>query len=301
MSIPTTKLSISDLPHYYYKLEFNLFFVMTKDVMLVTGATRGVGRGIARVLGKTGATVYITGRSVDPNATTQGLPGTLKEVGEEIEKNGGVAIPVRSDHTNNSEVRSLVKRIESDEGHLDLLVNNVFGGEEGKKEISSLKEHPFWEHDMKEWWYRMFTAYLRAHINTSLYAIPLMFKSKRGLIVSTLWWNRGKYLDDLFFDVSSAGVSRMVYDLSIELEGKNVYSVALSPGWTLTERMPNLTEDQLKQTHSPDYVGIAVSNLYMDKNIGSLNGQTLEIGSLARRYGFTDIDGKIVDYHERIN
>ncbi len=274
---------------------------MSDKVMLITGASRGVGRGIAKVLGKTGAKVYLTGRSVEPNATTQGLPGTITEVAKEITNSGGTAFPIRCDHTKDSEVKALMERIRTDEGHLDLLVNNVFGGEEGERMISSRKEHPFWEHDMEEWWYRMFTAYLRAHISTSLFAIPLLTKSKKALIVSTLWWNRGQYLDDLFFDVSSAGISRMAYDLSIELEETNVYSVALSPGWTLTERMINLTEDEKKQTHSPDYVGMAVSELFSDKDIKSLNGKTLEIGNLARRYGFTDVDGQLKDYHNSIN
>lgn len=274
---------------------------MSTDVMLVTGASRGVGRGIAKVLGKTGAKIYLTGRSVDTDATTQGLPGTITEVAKEITNNGGKVIPIRCDHTKDSEVKALMERIQSTEGHIDLLVNNVFGGEEGERLISSRKEHPFWEHDMEEWWYRMFTAYLRAHINTSLFAIPLLMKSKRALIVSTLWWNRGKYLDDLFFDVASAGVSRLSYDLSIELEETNVFSVALSPGWTLTERMTNLTEDEIRQTHSPDYIGMAVSRLFADKDLRDLNGKTLEIGSLARRYGFNDIDGQLKDYHEQIN
>lgn len=138
-------------------------------------------------------------------------------------------------------------------------------------------------------------------MSTNLFAIPLLNKSKKALIVSTLWWNRGQYLDDLFFDVASAGVSRMAYDLSIELEETNVFTVALSPGWTLTERMTNLTEDEIKQTHSPDYVGMAVSRLFEDKDIRNLNGKTLEIGNLARRYGFTDIDGELKDYHGQIN
>jgi NAD(P)-dependent dehydrogenase (short-subunit alcohol dehydrogenase family) len=205
---------------------FPWFGKLRGKVSIVTGSSRGVGKGIAQVLGEAGATVYVTGRSVRGKQTTQGLPGTIQDTAEEVTARGGKGIPVRCDHSKDSDTKRLISFVARRERHLDILVSNAFGGEEGRKKILSYDGHPFWKHDFDEWWYRMFTAYLRSTFTTTFYALPLMLrKPANGLIVNTLWWNRNRYLWDLFFDVASSGVGRMVYGLSKEIFPKKITAV----------------------------------------------------------------------------
>jgi NAD(P)-dependent dehydrogenase (short-subunit alcohol dehydrogenase family) len=268
-------------------------------VALVTGASRGVGKGVALVLGEAGATVYVTGRSVRGKRATQGLPGTIQDTAEEVTARGGRGIPVRCDHARDADTRRLMARIGRAARRLDVLVNNAFGGEEGRRPIRTYDEVPYWKHDFDEWWYRMFTAYLRSTMAATFYALPLLRRRSGGIIVNTLWWNRGRYLWDLFFDVASAGVGRMVYGLSKELRPKRIAVVAVSPGWTRTERMTDVPAETLRrETQSPEYVGRAVVHLALDPRVLEKTGQVFETGALAKQYGFRDIDGRLVDYHE---
>ena len=147
----------------------------------------------------------------------------------------------------------------------------------------------------------MFTAYLRCTMATTYYAGPLLVNQKGGLVVNTLWWNRERYLCDLFFDVASAGVGRMVYGLALELKSKGITALAVSPGWTRTERMTSVPAEILqKETNSPEFVGRGIVSLSIDPNVINKTGTVIEIGSLAREYGFTDIDGKVEDYHAKV-
>jgi NAD(P)-dependent dehydrogenase (short-subunit alcohol dehydrogenase family) len=270
-------------------------------VALVTGSTRGVGKGIALVLGEAGATVYVTGRSVRGKRTTQGLPGTIQDTAEEVTARGGRGVPVQCDHTRDQEIRRLVATIRRRSGRLDVLVNNAFAGEEGRRHTVTYDEFPFWKHDLEEYWYRFITGYLRASLATTLYCLPLMLRRKGGLIVNTLWWNRERYLTDLFFDVGSAGVGRMVYGLGLELQAKGLTAVAVSPGWTRTERMTHYPKEELlSKTQSPEYIGRAIASLALDPKRGSKTGRILEVGALAREYGFRDVDGRFWDYHSAV-
>ncbi len=269
-------------------------------VAIVTGSSRGVGKGIALVLGEAGATVYVTGRSVRGKATPEGLPGTVQETAEGVTARGGTGVPVRCDHSRDADTKRLVSLVRSREGRLDLLVNNAFGGEDGRRQIVTYDEVPFWEHDFDEWWYRMFSAYLRSTMATTRYALPLMFRHRGGLVVNTLWWNRGRYLFDLFFDVASAGVGRMVYGLSRELRPKRIAAVAVTPGWTRTERMTDVPAKVLRALPSPEYVGRAVVHLALDPAVMEKSGQILEVGALAREYGFRNVDDRLIDYHAEV-
>jgi NAD(P)-dependent dehydrogenase (short-subunit alcohol dehydrogenase family) len=269
-------------------------------VAIVTGSSRGVGKGIALVLGDAGATVYVTGRSVRGKPTTQGVPGTIEDTAEEVTARGGIGIPVRCDHSLDPDTKRLISLVKRREGRLDILVNNAFGGEDGRTRILTYDEHPFWKHDFDDWWYRMFTAYLRSDLATTYFALPLMLKRSSGLIVNTLWWNRDRYLFDIFFDTASAGVGRMVYGLSRELRSKGVSIVGVVPGWTRTEAMSHLPPRTLRKLASPEYVGRAVVRLALDSDIGEKSGQVLTVGALAKEYGFRDIDGRLIDYHAEI-
>ena len=268
-------------------------------VAVVTGSSRGVGKGIALSLGEAGATVYVTGRSVRGKPTTQGLQGTIQDTAEEVTRRGGIGIPRRCDHTQDGEIRRLVSAVRRREGRLDILVNNAFGGEEGRRQIVTYDGYPFWKHDFEEWWRLMFTAYLRATLATTYYGLPLMMRRRGGLIVNTLWWNRNRYLADLFFDVASAGVGRMVYGLALELRPRRIAAIAVSPGWTRTERMTDVpTEVLQREAQSPEYMGRAVVHLALDRKVLEKSGQILEVGRLAHEYGFRDVDGRFWDYHE---
>src|SRR5262249_916111 len=156
-------------------------------------------------LGEAGATVYVTGRSED-GGTTEGLPGTIHETAEAVTRRGGQGIPVRCDHTADAEVEALFARVTREQGRLDLLVNNVWGGYE-RLEWSRFAA-PFWEQPLRHW-SGMFECGVRAHLLATRLALPLMFPLRRGLIIHTTAWDRDRYLGNLFYDLAKAAVNRM--------------------------------------------------------------------------------------------
>src|SRR5215813_13450327 len=259
-------------------------------VAVVTGASRGVGKGIALALGEAGATVYVTGRS-DAAGTTEGLPGTIQATVEAVTQRGGQGIAVRCDHTTDAEVEALFARVAQEQGRLDLLVNNVWGGYE--QFDWSRFAAPFWEQPLGHW-SGMFEAGLRAHLMAARLAVPLMLPHRRGLIVHTTAWDRDKYLGNLFYDLAKSAVNRMTFGMARELRPHNIAVLALAPGFVGTERVlaafagagrtpPNL--------ESPEYVGRAVGALAGDANVMAKSGRVLTAGELAAEYGFTDVDG----------
>ncbi|MDG6959521.1 MAG: hypothetical protein JRN13_06590 [Nitrososphaerota archaeon] len=135
---------------------------------------------------------------------------------------------------------------------------------------------------------------------TTFYSLPLMLHRRGGLVVNTLWWNRGQYLWDLFFDVASDGVGRMLYGLSKEVRRSGITAVAISPGWTRTERMVEVPKEKLARLPSPEYVGRAVVHLALDKKRLKKSGQIFEVGALAKEYGFRNVDGRLIDYHAEL-
>lgn len=271
---------------------------LKNKIAVVTGASRGGGRGIALVLGEEGATVYVTGRSVRGSPTPRRLPETIDETAELVTARGGVGIPVCCDHTVDSEVEALFERVEKEQGRLDILVNNVWGGYE-----SFEKWHdPFWEQPLWRW-EKMFSAGVRAHYIASHFAVSRMLPNRQGLIVSTTFWDRGKCLANLFYDLAKTAINRMAYVMALELREHNIAAVALSPGWMRTEevlREYGITPDELNyqvfeehdRTESVYYIGRAVAALAADPNVMEKSGRILAVGDLAREYGFTDIDGR---------
>src|SRR5947208_2074190 len=160
-------------------------------VAVVTGASRGAGRGIALALAEAGATVYVTGRSVRGEATTENLPGTIDETAETVTARGGTGIAVRCDHTVDSNVELLFVRVQREQGRLDLLVNNAWGGYE--QHDYSRFAAPFWEQPLRHW-SGMFESGVRAHLVATRLAVPLMLPNRRGLVVHTTAWDRDRYL-----------------------------------------------------------------------------------------------------------
>jgi NAD(P)-dependent dehydrogenase (short-subunit alcohol dehydrogenase family) len=265
--------------------------MLTGKVALVTGSTRGVGRGIAVCLGEAGATVFVTGRS-SGGQRTENLPGTVEDAATEIDERGGRGIPVRCDFRDDVSVASLFDRIRADAGKLDILVNNVWGGYE--QQPSGLSHDPFWKLS-PEYWDRMFTGGLRAHLQASRLAVPLMLPARRGLIVNTIAWAGGKYLIHLYYDLAKQSIVRMSYGMSLELRKHGIASVALAPGFVRSERVMAAHAAHpfdLSATESPEYIGRAVVALASDPKVMEKSGQVLTAGDLAVEYGFTDIDGR---------
>ena len=285
------------------------------QVAIVTGASRGAGRGIAVELGAAGATVYVTGRSTRAQpATTYGqimelsklseLPGTLEDTADEVTAAGGRGIAVRCDHTREGEVEALFERVEREQRRLDLLVNNAWGGHEsfdGKFEV------PFWTQPLTHW-DAMFDRGVRNHLLSSRCAAPRMVRARRGLIVTTTFWDRGRYLrGNLLYDLAKTAMNRLAFGIAEELREHGVASIAVSPGWMRTEFVlaGHATDEahwrdkpSLARTESPRYVGRAVVALAADPDVMKKTGSVLRVADLAREYGFTDVDGRQVEPFE---
>jgi NAD(P)-dependent dehydrogenase (short-subunit alcohol dehydrogenase family) len=228
------------------------------QVAVVTGASRGAGRAIAVVLGEAGATVYVSGRSTRAGPTTEGLPGTVEDTAEAVTARGGVGVAVRCDHTDDQQVETLFERVRGEQGRLDLVVNNAWGGYEHHDPAGFRK--PFWEQPTRHW-DGMFTAGLRAHLVASRCAVPLMLPRGRGLIVCTTAWDRDHYLGNLYYDVAKAAVKRLAWGMARELRPHGIAAVALAPGFMRTERVMAAHAQKpfdLGLTESPEYLGRAV-------------------------------------------
>lgn len=281
-------------------------------VAVVTGASRGAGRGIALELGAAGATVYVTGRSTraepargyDSILRENGLaapPGSINETAEDLTRLGGTGVAVRVDHTREEEVRALFERVEAEHGGLDILVNNAWGGHEAFS-VTSFGA-PFWEQDMDQWG-AMFDRGVRNHLVASRVAAPILIRQKRGLIVTTTFWDRGHYLKgNLFYDVAKSAMNRLAFAMAEELRPHGVASLAVSPGWMRTELVlasERATErtwrehPALARTESPRYLGRAVAALATDAEVMGKSGGIHRVADLAAEYGFTDVDGRQV-------
>ncbi len=268
-------------------------------VALVTGASRGAGRGVALELGAAGATVYVTGRSVGGRPTTDNVPGTIDESAREVTERGGRGIAVRCDHTVDADVESLFHRIRDDHGRLDILVNNVWGGYENS-DCRPLPLVPFWEQSLDQW-DRMFTAGVRAHLTASRLAVPLMLPQRRGLIVSTTANLEAlPYLRNLFYDLAKNAVARLAWAMAQELRENGIAALAVAPGFMRTERVVEAfrragAADAINGPSGPKettaYLGRAIVALASDERVVEKSGRLVDVGTLALEYGFTDIDG----------
>jgi NAD(P)-dependent dehydrogenase (short-subunit alcohol dehydrogenase family) len=275
-------------------------------VALVAGATRGAGRGIAVELGAAGATVYVTGRSTRERRSEYDRPETIEDTAELVDKAGGRGVAVRVDHLEPAQVRSLVGRIEEEQGRLDVLVNDVWGGE-----LLAEWNVPVWEHSL-EGGLRMLRLAIDTHIITSHFALPLLIRNEGGLLVEmtdgTAEYNAENYRLSLFYDLAKTSVIRMAWAQAKELEPHGCTAVALTPGWLRSEMMldlfgvdeSNWREATAREPHfaiseTPRYVGRAVAHLAADPEVARFNGRSLSSGGLAKEYGFTDLDGSRPD------
>lgn len=284
-------------------------------VAVVTGASRGAGRGIAVELGAAGATVYVTGRSTRTQpAGSYGqllalsglpaLPGSIDDTASEVTQHGGRGIAVRCDHTREEEVVQLFAQVQREQGRVDLLVNNAWGGHET---FDGVFDAPFWQHPLAHW-DAMFDRGVRNHLVAGRCAAPLMVQQGRGLMVTTTFWDRGNYLrGNLFYDLAKAAMTRLAFGMAQELRPHGVASLAVSPGWMRTEFVlaGHHTDEAhwherpaLARTESPRYLGRAVAALAADPRVLDKSGGVYRVGDLAREYGFTDVDGRQVEAFE---
>lgn len=264
-------------------------------VALVTGASRGIGKGIAKVLGQAGATVYVTGRTKKEAEQKEGLPGTIEDTAILVNKAGGTGIAVYCNHTNDGDVEKLFKRIRFNSRKLDLLVNNIWGGYENHDETFN---SPFWEQPLRRW-NGMFNAGVRAHFTASRLAARIMIRKKSGLIINISAGDQGKFLHSTMYDTAKNAMDRMALGMALELRKYNVAALAIHPGFTRTERVMKALESSksfdINTTHSVEYVGRAVVALAADPAVMNKSGGVYAAGDLAHEYGFTDVDGRHVE------
>jgi NAD(P)-dependent dehydrogenase (short-subunit alcohol dehydrogenase family) len=257
-------------------------------IAVVTGASRGAGRGIAFELGSAGATVYVTGRSVK-GATTDNRPETIEETADGVTSRGGKGIAIRCDHTNENDVRKLFEQIERDHGRIDILVNSVFGGSESSLPVG--EGRLFWQRP-QEHWDAMMVAGPQAYLLTARYAAPLMTKHRKGLIVNITFFIKDRIAGNLYYDLAMNAINRMTLGMAKELKEFNVSAVAVCPGWMRTERVIDSgfgPEDGATETTA--YAGRAVVALASDSLVSKMSGEAIMVAELARKYGFTDVDG----------
>lgn len=275
-------------------------------VALVAGATRGAGRGIAVELGAARATVYVTGRTTRDQQSEYGRPETIEEAAELVSQEGGRGLAVPVDHLVAEEVRDLINRIRAEEGRLDILVNDIWGGE---KLFEWNK--PVWEHDLQNG-LRMLRLAIDTHLITAHYALPLMIERPGGLLVEvtdgTAEYNAEHYRLSPFYDLTKVAVNRMAWAHAKDLAPHGATSVSITPGWLRSEMMLEafgVTEENWRDATSrvphfvisetPRFVGRAVAALAADPERARWNGQSLSSGGLAKVYGFTDLDGSRPD------
>lgn len=267
-------------------------------IAVVAGATRGAGRGIAAMLGEAGATVYCTGRSVRGAVATAGRSETIDETAELVNHYGGVGIPVQVDHLVPEQVEALFARVRAEQGRLDLLVNDIWGGEK-------LSEWgtPFWEQSLEKGFQMMRTA-IHTHIITSRYGVPLLLEGGRGLVVEITDGDSADYRGNFFYDLCKNTVIRMAFGMAQELRPHGIAAVAVTPGFLRSEEMldyfgvteENWRDGALKEPHfiaseTPFFVGRAVAALAADTNVFEKSGRALASWTLSDEYHFIDMDG----------
>ncbi len=267
-------------------------------VVLVTGATRGVGKGIAVGLGEAGATVYITGRTLEPSDSANKLSGSLQETQIAIEEVGGKCIPVPVDHSDDEQVRLLFERIRDEQGKLDLLVNNVFSG---VRVIANAYGKPFWQSE-PSLWDAVNNVGLRSHYVASLYAARLMSDRQQGIICTISSWGGLSYLFGAAYGAGKSACDRLAADMAVELKPDNIASIAIWPGIVGTEQIINFAqqtdegEDRVAfgdgyNWETPLLAGRVIAALASDPNVMKYTGKVQIVAELAEKYHLVDRDG----------
>jgi NAD(P)-dependent dehydrogenase (short-subunit alcohol dehydrogenase family) len=268
---------------------------LSGKVAVVTGASRGIGKGIALALAAEGAIVYVTGRTIDPGSHP--LPGTVGETAAQCDARGGRGSAVQVDHANDEEVADLFERVAREQGRLDLLVNNAFSLPEDLTEPGG-----FWEKPLSNW--EMIDVGVRSNFVAAWHAARIMVPRKSGMIVAISGYVGVTYTYGVVFGTAKSAVDRMARDMAIELKPHNVASLSLWQGLTFTERAErNIANNPaMKQSIvtnpligcSPEFPGRVIAALALDPDLMKRSGGTFITAELASDYGVTDIDGKVI-------
>jgi NAD(P)-dependent dehydrogenase (short-subunit alcohol dehydrogenase family) len=275
-------------------------------VALVAGATRGAGRGIAVELGAAGATVYVTGRTTREERSEYHRPETIEDTADLVTAAGGTGIAVPTDHLVPQQVEQLVARIDAEHGRLDVLVNDIWGGE-----YLAEWDKPVWEHSLTDG-LRMLRLAVDTHLVTARYAFPLLIKRAGGLVVEvtdgTAEYNADHYRLNVYYDLAKIAPIRLAHSWAHELGPHGATAVVISPGWLRSEIMLHeyeVTEENwrdacAKEPHfaiseTPRFIGRAIAALAADPQRHRWQGTSLSSGALAKEYGFTDLDGSRPD------
>ncbi|MGX1807089.1 SDR family NAD(P)-dependent oxidoreductase [Nocardia sp. NPDC055321] len=272
--------------------------ILAGRVAVVTGASRGIGKGIALELGAAGATVYVTGRTTTPGH----LPGTVGGTAAEIDELGGTGVPVVCDHKDDAAVEKLFAQIRDEHGRLDVLVNNVYNAPGSARWIG----RKFWEVPPKAW-DEGFDIGVRSHYVASVFAAPLLIESG-GLIVNVSSPGAQRQMHNAVYGVGKAAVDRLTADFAHDLADTAVTAVSIWPGIVNTELLQMVPADaegrrivtlpgegafDLDTAETPRFPGRAVVALAADPNRKARTGKAWKVADLAEAYGFTDIDGRV--------
>jgi len=276
--------------------------MMAGRIVVVTGASRGLGRGIALALGATGDTVYITGRS-DGRSTSQAWPGTVQATAEEVTARGGTGIAVGCDHRDDAQTKALFDRVEAEQGRIDILVNNAFGMREDAAEPG-----PFWERPLDAW-EQMIDVGLRSSYVASYYAVPMMIRTGGGLIVNTSSPGGKAYLHTLPYGIGKVGQDKLAFDMAHELKPHPITVLSFWHGLILTQRTrdhyarhPDVFEmlGGPSKAETPEFAGRLIDAIWQDPNRQSLSGGSYWTAELAAKYGVEDVDGNRPESHRAL-
>ncbi|MEU7650118.1 SDR family oxidoreductase [Streptomyces huasconensis] len=281
---------------------------LTGKIALVAGATRGAGRAMAVELGRAGATVYVTGRTTRERTSEVGRSTeTIEETADLVDAAGGTGIAVPTDHLEPAQVEALVERIDREQGRLDILVNDIWGGD-----LHVEWDKKMWEHDLDKG-LRILRLGIETHIITSRFALPLLVRNPGGLVVEvtdgTAEYNGPHYRKPFYYDLAKAAPLRMAHGLAEEVKEYGCTALCLTPGWLRSEAMLDtyfkVTEENWRAgceqnphfaiSETPAFVGRALVALAADPDVARHNGASLSSGGLAKEYGFTDVDGSAPD------
>ncbi|RNL53947.1 SDR family NAD(P)-dependent oxidoreductase [Pedobacter jejuensis] len=264
-------------------------FTLKDTIVLVTGGSRGIGRGIAIALGKFGATVYITGR---PQNAPNKLSGSIEETAKAVTNAGGIGHAIYCDHAIDDDVAAVFERIEQEVGHIDILVNNVTS-------LASdiLSPPPFWTKSIQL--ADQITVGLRSAYISSFYAAPLLLKSKKALIANISYYGAVSYHLDPAYGATKAGLDKMTWDMAIDFKPYGVSVISIWPGPTATEFAVSLLsqieggEKIMKNFETPEFTGLVIKHVYLDPDVLAKSGSVLIGAEAAIKYGFKDINGKL--------
>lgn len=268
-------------------------FNLSRKVVLVTGGTRGIGKGIAISLAKEGAIVYFTGRTEIEYHGAVKLSGSIQATEKEIKQAGGTGHGIKCDHENDAQTKMVIDRIVSEQGKIDVLVNNVWGGYEFYNDGTEFwKEKGFWTAPISRF-DKMFNTGVRAHYVTTLTTVPQMISQGCGLIINLSFWSAERNDMGVAYGMAKSATNKMSETMAYELKEYGISVVTIYPGLVRTESVMKASQFfDLSNSESTEFIGLAVAALASDPNILGKSGTKQTAAQIAIDYGYKDIDGK---------